>query len=140
LLPAGFSLLILLVYMSIFYVEEHKKAILFRLGEMVASDFKPGPSVNAPIINNVSTFDARVLTLDAKSKHYLTSEKKDAIVDSFAAWQTGDEGFFTLQSAAILVPPIFMREVSVTMPDFTFFTEVYRLIRQRLKKTRIPWR
>ncbi|WP_241674435.1 hypothetical protein [Candidatus Methylobacter oryzae] len=136
LLPAGFSLLILLVYTSIFYVEEHKKAILFRLGKKgIFSGFKPGPFVNAPIINNVSIFDARVLTLGVKSKHSLTSEKKDAIVDSFAAWQAGDEGFFTLRSAAMPVPPIFMRKVSLTMPGFTFFTEVCRLITQCLKNS-----
>lgn len=93
LLPASFSLLIL-AYMSIFYVNEHEKAILFRLGEMVVSDFQPGLHFKTPIINKVSTFDARVLTLDAKSERFLTSEKKNVIVDSFAKWQIGDVGLF----------------------------------------------
>ncbi|WP_027149038.1 protease modulator HflC [Methylobacter tundripaludum] len=93
LLPASFSLLIL-AYLSVFYVQEHEKAILFRLGERVVSDFKPGLHVMTPIINNVSTFDARVLTLDAKSERFLTSEKKTVIVDSFAKWQIGDVGLF----------------------------------------------
>ncbi|MEE7626228.1 protease modulator HflC [Methylobacter sp. Wu8] len=93
LLPASFILLIL-AYLSVFYVLEHQKAILFRLGEMVSSDFKPGLHVKTPIINKVSTFDARVLTLDAKSERFLTSEKKNVIVDSFAMWQIGDVGLF----------------------------------------------
>ncbi|MGZ5025874.1 MAG: protease modulator HflC [Methylobacter sp.] len=93
LFPAGFSLLIL-AYMSVFYVNEHEKAILFRLGEMVVSDFNPGLHFKTPIINKVSTFDARVLTLDAKSERFLTSEKKNVIVDSFATWQIGDVGLF----------------------------------------------
>jgi membrane protease subunit HflC len=93
LLPASFSLLVL-AYMSVFHVNEHEKAILFRLGEMVSSDFKPGLHVKTPIINNVSTFDARVLTLDAKSERFLTSEKKNVIVDSFATWRIGDVGLF----------------------------------------------
>lgn len=93
LLPASFSLLIL-AYLSVFHVNEHEKAILFRLGEMVSSDFKPGLHVKTPIINKVSTFDARVLTLDAKSERFLTSEKKNVIVDSFATWQIGDVGLF----------------------------------------------
>ncbi|MGZ5075747.1 MAG: protease modulator HflC [Methylobacter sp.] len=93
LFPAGFSLLIL-AYMSVFYVNEHEKAILFRLGEMVVSDFTPGLHFKTPIINKVSTFDARVLTLDAKSERFLTSEKKNVIVDSFATWQIGDVGLF----------------------------------------------
>ncbi|MDO9141409.1 MAG: protease modulator HflC, partial [Methylobacter sp.] len=71
LLPASFSLL-MLAYLSIFYVNEHEKAILFRLGEMVDSDYRPGLHFKTPIINKVSTFDARVLTLDAKSERFLT--------------------------------------------------------------------
>jgi len=67
---------------------------LFRLGERVVSDFKPGLHLKTPLINNVSTFDARVLTLDAKSERFLTSEKKNVIVDSFAMWQIGDVGLF----------------------------------------------
>jgi membrane protease subunit HflC len=93
LLPASFSLL-LLAFLSVFYVNEHEKAILFRLGELVSSDFKPGLHFKTPIINKVSTFDARVLTLDAKSERFLTSEKKNVIVDSFAKWQIGDVGLF----------------------------------------------
>lgn len=47
LIPAGLSLLVL-GYMSVFYVKEHEKAILFRLGEMVESDYKPGLHFKAP--------------------------------------------------------------------------------------------
>ncbi|MDT4329014.1 protease modulator HflC [Methylomonas sp. MED-D] len=93
LIPSSLLLLIL-AYMSVFYVREHEKAILFRLGEMVSADYKPGLHFKTPIINNVSTFDARVLTLDAKSERFLTSEKKNVIVDSFAKWRIGDVGLF----------------------------------------------
>ena len=54
----------------------------------------PGMHFKTPIINNVSTFDARVLTLDTKSERFLTSEKKNVIVDSFAKWRIGDVGLF----------------------------------------------
>lgn len=80
--------------MSVFHVNEHEKAILFRLGEIVTTDLDPGLHFKTPIINNVSTFDARVLTLDAKSERFLTSEKKNVIVDSFAKWRIGDVGLF----------------------------------------------
>jgi len=93
LLPAGLTLLAL-AYLSVFHVSQNEKAILFRLGEMVASDFTPGLHFKTPIINNVSTFDARVLTLDTKSERFLTSEKKNVIVDSFAKWRIGDVGLF----------------------------------------------
>ncbi|MFM8340952.1 MAG: protease modulator HflC [Methylomonas sp.] len=93
LIPAGIGLLAM-AYMSVFYVNQHEKAIMFRLGEMVTSDYKPGIHFKTPIINNVSTFDARVLTLDTKSERFLTSEKKNVIVDSFVKWRIGDVGLF----------------------------------------------
>ncbi len=93
LVPAGLGLLAM-AYMSVFYVNQHEKAIMFRLGEMVTSDYKPGIHFKTPIINNVSTFDARVLTLDTKSERFLTSEKKNVIVDSFVKWRIGDVGLF----------------------------------------------
>ena len=93
LFPIGLIILIL-ASMSVFHVNEHERAILFRLGEIVTFDLKPGLHFKTPIINNVSTFDARVLTLDAKSERFLTSEKKNVIVDSFAKWRIGDVGLF----------------------------------------------
>lgn len=92
-LPASMTLLVL-AYLSVFSVNQQEKAIMFRLGEMVDSDFTPGLHFMTPIINNVSTFDARVLTLDTKSERFLTSEKKNVVVDSFAKWRIGDVGLF----------------------------------------------
>jgi len=92
--PALALLLLLLSYLSVFYVKQQEKAILFRLGEMVRTDYAPGLHFKIPVINNVNTFDARVLTLDTKSERFLTSEKKNVIVDSFAKWRIGDVGLF----------------------------------------------
>jgi membrane protease subunit HflC len=92
-LPVSLTLLAL-AYLSVFHVNQHEKAILFRLGEMVSADFKPGLHFKVPFINNVDTFDGRVLTLDTKSERFLTSEKKNVIVDSFAKWRIGDVGLF----------------------------------------------
>lgn len=86
--------LLLLAYLSVFHVDQQEKAILFRLGRMVSSDFNPGLHVKTPFINNVRTFDGRVLTLDTKSERFLTSEKKNVIVDAFAKWRISDVGLF----------------------------------------------
>ena len=75
---------------SIFTVDEREKAALFRLGEIVRTDYKPGLHWKAPFINNVRKFDARIQTLDAESERYLTSEKKNVIVDSFVKWRISD--------------------------------------------------
>jgi membrane protease subunit HflC len=94
-IAAPIALLLLLVLTtSVFHVNQHEKAILFRLGEMVNADLKPGLHFKTPLINNVNSFDARILTLDSKSERFLTSEKKNVIVDSFAKWRIGDVGLF----------------------------------------------
>jgi membrane protease subunit HflC len=80
-------LVILLGVFSIFTVNEREKAILFRLGEIVRTDFTPGIYFKIPFINNVRTFDARIQTLEAEDERYLTSEKKNVIVNSFAKWR-----------------------------------------------------
>ncbi|MDF1583844.1 MAG: protease modulator HflC [Methyloprofundus sp.] len=88
-IPLGLSALILSA-MSVFYVGESEKVIKFQLGEIVKSDYQPGLHFKVPLINNISAFDARILTLDAKSERFLTSEKKNVIVDSFVKWRIGD--------------------------------------------------
>jgi membrane protease subunit HflC len=75
---------------SIFTVDEREKAILFRLGEIVRTDFGPGLHWQTPFVNNVRKFDARVQTLDAEPERYLTGEKKNVIVDSFVKWRIKD--------------------------------------------------
>jgi membrane protease subunit HflC len=43
-----------------------------------------------PIINNIRKFDSRILTLDTPSERFLTSEKKNVIVNSFVKWRIFD--------------------------------------------------
>ncbi|MBS1211795.1 MAG: hflC [Proteobacteria bacterium] len=76
--------------MSLFTVGETQKAIKFRLGEIVETDYSPGLYFKIPFINNVKKFDARILTLESKPERFLTSEKKNVIVDSYAKWRIKD--------------------------------------------------
>jgi membrane protease subunit HflC len=75
---------------SVFIVSEWERAVLFQLGEIVKSDFKPGLHFKWPIFNKVRKFDARVLTLDVEPERFLTAEKKNVIVDSFVKWRIDD--------------------------------------------------
>lgn len=72
---------------SFFTVDETESAVLFRLGEVVRSDFKPGFYWKMPFVNNVKKFDQRIQTLDAEPELYLTIEKKNVLVDSFVKWR-----------------------------------------------------
>ena len=73
--------------MSIFVVDQREKAILFKFGEIVSTDFEPGLHFKIPFVNNVLKFDSRIQTMDADPERYLTSEKKNLVVDSFVKWK-----------------------------------------------------
>ena len=79
---------------SIFTVSETQKAILFRLGEIVRTDFTPGLHFKVPFVNNIRTFEARLMTLDIETERYLTSEKKNLLVDAFVKWRIDDVARF----------------------------------------------
>ena len=83
----GVAALVALIVSAIFTVSERERAVMFQFGEIVRDDFKPGLYFKIPFIQNVRKFDARVLTLDAEPEEYLTSEKKNVLVDSFVKWR-----------------------------------------------------
>ena len=80
----------MLLWASVFTVDERQKAILFQFGEIIKSDYEPGIHFKIPFINNVRKFDNRILTIDQKPERFLTSEKKDLIVDSYVKWRITD--------------------------------------------------
>jgi len=75
---------------SVFVVKQWEKAILFQLGEIVRTDFKPGLHFKIPFIQNVRKFDGRLLTLEAEAERYFTVEKKNVLVDSYVKWHIID--------------------------------------------------
>lgn len=80
--------------MSLFVVNERELAVKFQLGEFQRADYTPGIYPKWPFINNVRTFDSRILTLDAEPGRYLTLEKKNVIVDSFVKWRINNVSAF----------------------------------------------
>jgi membrane protease subunit HflC len=73
--------------MSMFTVDQREKVIVFRLGEIVRTDLEPGLHFKLPFINNVKKYDGRIQTLDSSPERFLTSEKKNVIVDTFVKWK-----------------------------------------------------
>ncbi len=93
-LPIGALVAALVVYASTFVVKQWEVAIKLRLGEIVDSDYKPGLHFMFPVINNVAKFDGRIQTLDSQPQRFLTVEKKDVIVDSYAKWRISNVAQF----------------------------------------------
>jgi membrane protease subunit HflC len=77
--------------LSLFVVDQRQNAIVFRLGEVVDIKRQPGLYFKAPLIDNVRYFDIRILTIDtAEPERFLTSEKKNVLVDLFVKWRIID--------------------------------------------------
>lgn len=83
-------LVAIVVGSSLFTVREDQYAVLFRLGEIQRSDFEPGLHFKLPLVNNIIKFDRRILSLDSTPERFLTSEKKDVLVDSVVKWRIAD--------------------------------------------------
>jgi len=83
-------LVAVLLWLSIFTVDERQEAIKFQFGEIIEADYEPGIHFKIPFVNNVRKFDNRILTIDQKPERFLTQEKKDLIVDSYVKWRIKD--------------------------------------------------
>ena len=83
--------LMVLAKLSLFTVDQRENAVVFQLGEIKDVITKPGLHIKLPIIQNVRYFDNRILTLDTPdTERFITSEKKNLLVDSFVKWRIQD--------------------------------------------------
>ncbi len=91
-LLAAIAVTVLIVLaMSIFSVDQRQYALVFQLGEVKRVITEPGLNFKIPMIQNVRFFDNRILTLDNNEpERFITSEKKNVLVDSFIKWRIVD--------------------------------------------------
>jgi len=90
-------LLVLLASGSLFAVKEGERAIVIQFGKIQRDEatgetrvFTPGLHFKLPFIDSVRRLDARIQTLDGSPDRFVTSEKKDLIVDSYVKWRIDD--------------------------------------------------
>ena len=77
--------------MSAFTVDQREYAMVFRLGEIVSVKKEPGLYFKVPMVENVRYFEKRIMTLDwVEPDRFITSEKKNVLVDSFVKWRIAD--------------------------------------------------
>ena len=91
-LVAGLALALgVVAALSMYVVTQTQNAMVFRLGEVVATRTEPGLYFKVPLLDNVRFFDVRILTLDtSEPERFLTSEKKNVLVDFFVKWRIAD--------------------------------------------------
>ena len=80
----------LVIWMTVFTVDEREHVIKFRFGEIMRADYQPGIHFKIPFVNNVQRFPDRILTYEESQERFLTGEKKNLIVDYFITWRIAD--------------------------------------------------
>lgn len=90
-LLAALVAVVVLFGLVAFTVDQRQRAIVFQLGEIKEVIEAPGLHFKWPLIQNVRYFDNRILTLDnPDTERFITSEKKNVLVDSFVKWRIRD--------------------------------------------------
>ena len=75
----------------LFVVDQRQFGIRYALGQIKEVITEPGLNFKIPMIQNVRYFDRRILTLDNNDpERFITSEKKNVLVDSFVKWRIVD--------------------------------------------------
>ncbi|WP_116475656.1 protease modulator HflC [Zobellella maritima] len=91
------ALVAMVVYSSIFVVSEGERGIVLQFGKVkreadseLPTVYQPGLHFKVPMIDQVRKLDARVQTLGDQVDRFVTSEKKDLIIDSYVKWRIDD--------------------------------------------------
>lgn len=96
--------LIVVGFMSVFVVDEGERGIVIRFGRVLKNDdnmsriYQPGLQFKVPFLDRVKFLDARIQTMDDQSDRFVTSEKKDVIIDSYVKWKISDFGQYYLST------------------------------------------
>ena len=98
----------LLIFGSLFVVEEGNKAIVIQFGKVQRDSetgdttvFEPGLHLKLPFFDRIVTLDARIQTLDEQPDRFVTAEKKDLIVDLYVKWKIEDFAKYYLATGGI---------------------------------------
>ena len=95
LLGAIAATILVILAMSIFTVDQRQFALVFQLGEVKHVISEPGLNFKIPLIQNVRYFEKRIITLDnAEPERFITSEKKNVLVDSYIKWRIVDPSLY----------------------------------------------
>ncbi len=105
-----------------FVVDEREQVVVTRLGEPKREIRDPGLYWKAPFLEQVHTFDNRLLFSDAEPAPIYTQDKKNLIVDNFARWK-------------IVSPLKFMRSVQTIFGAQSRLDDIiYAAVREELGK------
>jgi modulator of FtsH protease HflC len=84
------GLLLVVLGLSAFTVNERELAIKLQVGQVVETDYEPGLHFKIPIFQTVSKFPRRILTISDRPERIFTAERLALQVDFFVKWRIVD--------------------------------------------------
>lgn len=95
------GLILVVIGLSAFTVNERELAIKLQVGEVVKSDYAPGLHWKVPLIQNVHKFPKRILTISDRPERIFTAERLALQVDFFVKWRIVDSVQFYTSTGGI---------------------------------------
>ncbi|MGR3626000.1 MAG: protease modulator HflC [Limimaricola sp.] len=89
LLPA-LVIAIAVILSSIYVVDEREKALVLQFGQIRQVKEEPGLGLKIPLIQEVVTYDDRILSLDTDTIEVTPSDDRRLVVDAFARYRISD--------------------------------------------------
>ena len=83
-------ILIAAVLSSIFIVDEREKALVLRFGRVVQVVEDPGLGFRIPIMDQVVTYDDRIISIDMAAQEVIPNDDRRLVVDAFARYRIDD--------------------------------------------------
>lgn len=81
---------IVVLMSSVFVVDEREKALVLQFGQIRFVKEEPGLSFKVPFIQEVVTYDDRILSLDTETIEVTPSDDRRLVVDAFARYRISD--------------------------------------------------
>ena len=84
---AAIGFFLLLVFNSIYVVDQRESALVLQFGEAVSATNTPGLKFKVPFIQQVLYFDKRIQNLNADTSEVIAADQKQMRVDAFAKFK-----------------------------------------------------
>jgi membrane protease subunit HflC len=90
------GLLLVVLGLSAFTVNERELAIKLQVGQVVKADYEPGLHFKIPVFQTIAKFPKRILTISDQPERIFTAERLALQVDFFVKWRIVDAvNFYT---------------------------------------------
>ena len=83
-------ILIAAILSSIFIVDEREKALVLRFGRVVQTVEDPGLAFRVPLMDQVVTYDDRIISIDMEAVEVIPNDDRRLLVDAFARYRIVD--------------------------------------------------